>query len=362
MSNEIPSYFLTIEQEDLEDLRSNIWNDNPVPAFLQVGDIYYDVDICYRGSYTREFRKKSYFIEFIKPETFFGARAIHLNAEYKDPSFIRNKLSLDFFQDIGVLSPESQHVILTRNGSLKGVYLQLESVDEIFLRKRGLPLGPIYYAVGNGANFSLLKKGKPKESLTSGYQRAYGDESDDELLIELVKQINTIPLSEFPQKISEIIDIDKYFRWLAGAVCTMNNDGFTHNYALYQNSKTGLFEIIPWDYDATWGRKVDGGLMRYNYVPIGGKKDNRLSHLLLQAPETRKSYKNILEEILETKFKVDYLENKIVSLHQALRPHVLRDPYKKKAIKTFDGEMEVIFQFIRNRNTYLKKRLRYFDL
>ena len=35
----------------------------------------------------------------------------------------------------------------------------------------------------------------------------------------------------------------------------MNNDGFTHNYALYRNSETGLFEIIPWDYDATWGRR-----------------------------------------------------------------------------------------------------------
>ena len=106
------------------------------------------------------------------PETFSGAREIHLNAEYKDPSLIRNKLSFDFFHDLGVLAPQSQHINLSRNGSHKGVYLQLESVDEFFLKKRGLPMGPIYYAVNNNANFSLMRDEKMKDSLLSGYQRA----------------------------------------------------------------------------------------------------------------------------------------------------------------------------------------------
>ncbi|WP_142332995.1 CotH kinase family protein [Bacillus sp. AFS073361] len=358
---QIPSYFLEIKKADLKDLRNDIWSDDPVPACLQVGDTRYNVDICYRGSYTREFRKKSYMIKFIEPKTVSDAHVIHLNAEYRDPSLLRNKLSLDFFQDIGVLSPESKHVNLIRNGSLKGVYLQLESVDEMFLRRRGLPLGPILYAVGNGANFSLYKKGKQKKSLTSGYQKAFGNESDYKYLIELVEKVNSIPLSDFPRIIFKLIDINKYAQWLACAVCTMNNDGFTHNYALYRNSQTGLFEFIPWDYDGTWGRKISGGIMKYDYVPIGGRNTNHLSFLLLQVPEFRTLYRNILEEILETQFTVPYLENKVTSMHQALRPHILQDPFKKKDIELFDGEPEVIFQFIRDRSAYLKKRLKYLD-
>ena len=141
--------------------------------------VTYDVDLAYRGSYTRKFRKRSYRIEFIEPEIFSGAREIHLNAEYKDPSLIRNKLSFDFFHDLGVLSPQSQHINLTRNGSPKGVYLQLESVDDLFLKQRGLPTGPIYYAVNNNANFSLMRDEKMKDSLLSGYERAVGNQSDD---------------------------------------------------------------------------------------------------------------------------------------------------------------------------------------
>jgi spore coat protein H len=361
MSYLIPSYFVIIEEEDLEELRSDIWNDIPVSAFLTVENVTYAIYIAYRGSYTREFRKKSYYIEFNNPRTFIGAREIHLNAEYKDPSLIRNKLSLDFFRDLGVLSPDSQHINLTRNGSFKGVYLQLESVDDLFLKKRALPSGPIYYAVSNNANFALMRNGEQKESLISGYHRKFGNQSDDESLHVLINTINSISLTDFSAKIPQYINIDNYFRWHAGVVCTMNYDGFTHNYALYRNSHTGLFEIIPWDYDATWGRKVDGGTMRYNFIPIEGVKDNNLSSLLLQVPEFRKLYRNIMEEILETRFTVEYLENKLIPLHQALRPHLLIDPYKKKSIHKFDGEPEFIFKFIRARNRYLKKHLLDFD-
>lgn len=361
MSYLIPSYSLKIEDENLEELRGDLWNNEPVPAYLMVEGITYDIDIAYRGSYTRKFRKRSYRIEFIDPKLFSGAREIHLNAEYKDPSFIRNKLSFDFFDDIGVLAPQSQHINLSRNDSHKGVYLQLESVDEFFLENRGLPIGPIYYAVNNNANFSLLRDEKTKVSLLSGYQRAFGDSSDDDIVAELIKKINTIPLADFQNEISRYINIDKILRWLAGAVCSMNNDGFTHNYALYRNSETGLFEIIPWDYDATWGRRINGGIMASNYVPIEGKKNNHLCYLLMRVPEFRKRYRSILEEILETKFTVDYMESKIVALHEALRPHILLDPYKKKAIDIFNSEPDFICQFIRDRNSYLTEQLVNFD-
>ena len=97
--------------------------------------------------------------------------------------------------------------------------------------------------------------------------------------------------------------------------------------------------------------------MSADYVPLDGKKNNHLLYLLMRVPAFRKLYKNILEEILETKFTVDYMESKIVALHEALRPHILLDPYKKKAIDIFNSEPDFIVQFTRDRNIYLKKHL-----
>src|SRR5690606_20726741 len=134
--------------------------------------------------------------------------------------------------------------------------------------------------VNNDANFSLMRNERMKKDLLSGYDRILGRPEDDQSLAALIKDINTVSFPDFEERISQQLDIEKVLRWLVGAVCTMNNDGFTHNYALYRNSETGLFEVIPWDYDATWGRKVSGGIMHYSYVPPEGNKNNHLCYLL----------------------------------------------------------------------------------
>ncbi|GIM45196.1 inner spore coat protein H [Collibacillus ludicampi] len=353
----IPSYFLYIHPYDLQELRRDIWCDDPLPARLKVGKNQYIIDIAYRGSHIREFRKKSYNLKFVKPETFQGNREIHLNAEYIDPSMIRNKLSLDFFRDIGTLSPETQHIFLKLNGTPAGIYLQLESVDDLFLKRRGLPQGAIYYAINDNANFSLISPidDDVKKSLESGYERKCGTEEDDGYLRELIYKINTIPRADFGKEITKYVAVDKYLRWLIGVICTQNFDGFIHNYALYRNNETGLFEMIPWDYDATWGRDCNGKIMEYDYVPIEGY--NTLTARILDVSSFRMRYKQLLEEILETQFTVAALEPKVISMYTALRPFVLLDPYKQKDIRKFDTEPEFILKFVADRNRYLRECL-----
>ncbi|MDV6378109.1 CotH kinase family protein [Sporosarcina sp. GW1-11] len=357
MPNQLPSYYLQFTDENLTELRSDVRNNDPVPADLVFNNHIYDIDIAYRGSYTRKLRKRSYHMVFINPSSFYGAREIHVNAEYNDPSLLRNKLSMDFFLDLGVLAPESNHINLFRNGTRKGVYLQLEAVDSKFLQSRGLPKGSIYYAVNSQANFSLLHERRIKKDLLSGYHRVMGDANNDQQLLKLIQLINTTPFPDFHEVLAQHLNIDAYLRWLVGVVCTMNNDGFTHNYALYRNSETGLFDIIPWDYDATWGRKVSGGIMHHQYVPPEGKISNHLCYLMMRIPAFRDQYRLLLEETLDTIFTVQYIEQKVNTIVEKIRPSVLLDPYLNKNIHQFDQEPELISQFIRDRSEYLKKYL-----
>ena len=130
----IPEYQLFIHPLDLRELRKDIWCDDPIPAKKKKKKRKYDIDIAYRGSHIREFIKKSYHISFNKPNKYRNAKEIHINAEYKDPSLLRNKLSFDFFNEIGCLSPNSRFINLKLNGKNEGIYLELESVDENFLK------------------------------------------------------------------------------------------------------------------------------------------------------------------------------------------------------------------------------------
>ncbi len=98
-TNQVQTYSIFINPQHLNKLRENIWNDEPLPATLEFSKERYKIALMYRGSHIREFPKKSYEISFIKPGFFFSQTTIHLNAEYIDPSFMRNKLSFDFFMN-----------------------------------------------------------------------------------------------------------------------------------------------------------------------------------------------------------------------------------------------------------------------
>ena len=161
----------------------------------------------------------------------------------------------------------------------------------ISLANRQLPEGPIFYAVDGDANFSLMSDldKEVKKSLKLGYEQKYGTEQDEDQLQEMIIKINTIPREEFEHEIVKYVNVDKYLRWLAGVIFTQNFDGFVHNYALYRNGETSLFEVIPWDYDATWGRDVNGESMEEDYLRIEGF--NTLTARILDVKTFRRNTK-----------------------------------------------------------------------
>jgi spore coat protein H len=349
-------YEIFINPKVLQKLEDDIWEDKHIPALLKIGNKRYKIGLAYRGNVIRKKKKKSYNIIFQNPYLVEAAHEIHLNAEYDDISLSRNKLSLDFFNSIGVISPHSKHVLLYINGFCKGIYLELESFDQHLLKKRNLPDGSIIYATNYFANFSLISpENELKTSLNEGYTIKYGEEKDLSYLEDFIEIINTLPNEEFENEVGKILDIENYLRWLAGVVCVQNFDGFIHNYALYLNSKTNLFEITPWDYDGTWGRDLHGRKLDYDFVPITGY--NTLTGRLLHIQPYRLKYKEILSFILETHFNIEALEPIIEEQFQTLKPFIMTDPYINMDEKYFDKEKDVILKFIKKRNGYLTKEL-----
>jgi spore coat protein H len=349
-------YEILINPKLLKKLDEDIWTKNHVPGVLKIGNKRYKIGLCYRGNVIRKKKKKSYHIVFQKPSIVDGAREIHLNAEFSDISLSRNKLSLDFFEKIGVTAPHSKHVLLYINGTCKGIYLELESLDQYLLQKRKLPQGPIIYATNYHANFSLLSPEKNvKTSLLEGYTLKFGNKKDMSHLEQLIAMINTLKNEEFKAEIPKILDTDQYLTWLAGVVCTQNFDGFIHNYALYKNGETGLYEITPWDYDGTWGRDLHGRPNDYDFVPITGY--NTLTGRLLHFDTYKEKYLGILSRILENDFTVHAQKNEIDSLINSLKPYIHLDPFIDTTEEMLEKEKQFIFNFINERNRFLTQQL-----
>ncbi|MGN7468359.1 CotH kinase family protein [Brevibacillus sp. SAFN-007a] len=357
----IPAYHLRCDSRLLDQLNEDVKAHRSIPATLGFHGEFYQIELAYRGAHTRQFAKKSFQITIVPPQLFRGAREFHLNAEFVDPSYMRNKLSFDFFTQIGSFAPQTEHVLLYLNDECLGIYLKIEAVDDRFLAARNLPAGPIYYAVNAHANFSLFrpKTTEAKAALEAGYQRKLGTAADDGDLRELIFRINATPPALFAHVIEKWVDIPQYLRWLAGAVCTQNLDGFLHNYALYRHGENKRFFIIPWDYEATWGRDVNGHVLAPANLRIQGF--NTLTARLLDVPVFRAQYVRLLRSILDTTFTVAHLRPHILALHDTLRPFVSLDPYKQDVLATFATEPAFICAFIEERNQFLRQSLEAFE-
>lgn len=345
----LPTRHLQLQQSAQTELRNNLWNEKFVDAILIADNTELSIKLRYRGGHTRDYPKKSYEIRV-------GNRRLHYNAEFDDPTMMRNALSFQFFKKIGVVSPRTRHVNLLINGVSQGVYLEIEGVDRSFFTKRNVPMRSLLYAINNNANFRLTGEDKmKKKSLSAGYEVVIGSSKELIRIADFVKKIRTLRGNQLKVYLKGHLDIPQYLRWLAGAVCTGNYDGFDQNYALYRTSKSLKYRISPWDYEGSWGRNCYGEINNYKALRITGY--NGLTAVLLSFPDIRILYRNILQNILDKEFNIRILMPEINEMHSRLYPYLLSDRTRKHSPLSVRSDLNVYYKYIEQRREFLIKEI-----
>ena len=136
-SDNLPAVYIETESGSLDNIHADK-NYKEKGSFVayENGVKTYDAALDYikgRGNSTWMLDKKPYNIKFESKTNLFGlgkAKKFSLIASAAEPSLIRNKLTYDLAEDIGLLySSKSQHVDLYINGVYEGNYLVCESVE-----------------------------------------------------------------------------------------------------------------------------------------------------------------------------------------------------------------------------------------
>jgi spore coat protein H len=346
----LAEYIIVIEADEKERMKKHMWNGTFVSARLLREGRQVPIRIRYRGGHTRNYPKKSYEIR-VEGKTY------HFNAEYDDPSMIRNALSFRFFQSIGVSSPSTRHCTLRINGQNEGVYLLIEAVNRAFFRRRRIAAATLAYAINDSANFSLIspESGKRKKTLFEGYKLVLGSRSGRSRLIGLIRNLHGLKGERLDAYLSRKLDTGNYLRWLAGAVLTNNYDGFDQNYAIYEHKPSGKYRMIPWDYEGTWGRNCYGKPCASDLVRAAGY--NKLTETLLSDSAVRRRYRALLEDLLETRFTEQQIMPMVRRLHGRIADSIYRDHTRNWPVRVFDGEPELIRRFIQEKREIVKKQI-----
>jgi CotH protein/lamin tail-like protein len=306
-----------------------------------IDDTISSIGLRLRGNTTRYAEKKSFkvsFNEFSKGRRFYGLKKLNLNAEKTDPAICRSKICWNLFNEFGVPAPRANHVRFYINNEYRGLYVNVEHVDSIFLQSRfGSSSGNLYKCLFLIAEADLSYKGNEKYNLVGDgftYQlKTNEDNPDFSDLANFIDIINNTPDIYFKEEIEKVFNVEGFLRWM-----TVNNNTGTWddylmnatNYYLYHNPQSGRFEFIPYDYDNTLGiswAKCDWA-ERDVYEYWNKDKKRPLAERILSMEEYEIRFSQLLHSYIHSFFIPEKIDPEINRLHSMIKNAAEEDIYR----------------------------------
>ncbi|MBG9794971.1 spore coat assembly protein [Paenibacillus dendritiformis] len=263
--------------------------------------------------------------EYIDSQNLLGVTSINLNNGYSDPSFIREYLTYELLEEMGLPAPEFAFANVSINGEPAGLFLAVEQINESFLsRNFDTSYGVLYKPDGQGSDLSW--RGDDISSY-SGLNRK-SKSSDDELTIRMLDELNN------GTEYEKYLNVDGILRYMAVNAATVNMDSyqgnFNHNYYLYEEN--GVFSLIPWDMNMAFGgfggskESLIGMLM--DEPTMGAVANYPLVDKLLQIDAYKEQYHNYIKQIIEGYLSPERLTARAQEIADMIDTYVEQDPTK----------------------------------
>ena len=291
------------------------------------GDTLYNVGFRIRGNTSRQSAKKSFKVDinhFVSGCQFYNLEKLNFNGEHNDPSIMRSKLCWDLFQAIGLPASRANYVKLFINDEYRGLYINVEHIDDEFVQKRfGNQNGNLYKCLYPAdldylGSDPLYYKSKPSDRRTYDLKtnKTVDDYSD---LAHFIDVLNNTPQAKLQQELEKVFHVENFLKWMALNVLVGSWDDYWYlknNYYLYHNTSTDQFEFIPYDYDNTYGVDWVGGDWGtrdiYNW---GNQSEVRpLVTRILNVAEYKNTYTQYLSEFIDNEFAFAIREPRIDQL------------------------------------------------
>ncbi len=309
------------------------------------------VGIQFKGnsSFNIPSKKKSWkidFNEFKSSQKFDGVKVINLNNCFKDPTFLREKIALDFCNKNGISAPRCSYANVYVNDTLWGFYTLVEQVNTTFLNTvfsendgnlfKGDPQGTLQWYGSSPSSYYTKYELKTNETVN--------DWTD---LVRLIDKINNTPSNQFYDSLEAVLNTTSVIKAWAFSILFVNLDSYQgsgHNYYIYHNLMSNKFEWIIWDVNEAFGNFNQG--MNINqlenlsifYIP-NPPGSRPLTDKMLQNSSYKNSYIWELCNLVYSDFDTTYLYRRIDSIADIIRPYVYADTQKLYTNTQFESNI-----------------------
>ncbi len=322
-----------------------------IPATVILDGLQLDsVGVRLKGnsSFSHPNNKKSIrlsFGEYRDDQRWDELKGIHLNNCYGDPTFMREKIHLDFCRSAGIAAPRANFANVFINDTLFAFYSMIEHVDKRFLGSRyGDNSGDLFKAVDAFEGIQAASDFRWFTSVPDSYYTRYEMKTDGSTtawgqLVTLLDSINngSSPAVSFPSK----MNMTALNKGIATDILFANLDSYNNsgrNFYFYFNPLTSKMEWIVWDVGLTFGC-YGGGVSNFEnlsvtyllsstYRPLMGK--------VLSNASLKNDYLFSLCQLFNNHFTTSNLFADIDSVANIIRPYVYADPRKQYTNTQFE--------------------------
>jgi spore coat protein CotH len=227
------------------------------------GEAHDSVGVRFKGnaSYTHPNDKKPFrlkFDAFRENLRWDELKGVHLNNCWEDPTFMREKLHLDFCRDAGIPAPRGNFAELSLNGELWGFYSLVEHVDGLFVDSRFGNSGGNRYKAVDGLLNPLRSDFRWYGSDSSGYVTRYELKTDNADswtdLIAVIDSLNNTP--DVATALPPVVNLRNLYRAIGTDLLMASLDSYAgscRNFYCYFSTATGTMEWIVWDAGMSFG-------------------------------------------------------------------------------------------------------------
>lgn len=343
----LPTIYIQIPQDTLDFIFApgNEESDLEWPVTFvfdngNIRDTIEHVGFRLRGNTSRYSQKKSFKLSFNTFEPgrkYYGLEKMNLNGEHNDPSIMRAKLCWDMLEGMEVVGARSNHIRLVVNDVFYGIYLNVEHIDEEFVKLRfGNNSGNLYKCLWP-ADLQYLGSNPNSYKLNQGERRVYELKTNEAIddysdLAHFIDVLNNTPIDERACALEEIFDVQSYLRAMAFDVLSGNWDGplfNKNNFYLYHDPAIGKFRYIPYDLDNTMG--IDWFSVDWAQRDIyewGATDEPRpLYYKLMEVDRFRELFTFYVYQFINGVFSPGELYPEMNRLKTQITPYILNDPF-----------------------------------
>ena len=266
-----------------------------------------------------------------------GYNKVKLSNSIFDPTFVKENIGY-LTQSYYLPTPETGYMNISINGEQLGLYTSVESINKSFLTKHFGNSDGTFFKCEPQFHFGEVYDADPnlvwygEDSLDYEYQMGYEMKSEYGWndLLDLIYTLNFNI-----ENIESVLNVDRALWFFASSMVTPDLDAYTgmyiHNYYLYKNSETDLFEVIPWDKDQTFGNVMVNTLIQwggnvswvYDWDPFLYENEEMrpLFSKLMEVPIYKQIYTAHMRTILDEIYNPAYIQDLAYGIQDSIESY-----------------------------------------